>query len=104
LREYVEEYVFEPITLIFGAMKDKQIAEIAEILFSLADVLILTEVENSRTAKVEDLKQFAQNQATFILTQNVAEALEIARMFPENLTCITGSLYLVGEVQKLLDN
>ncbi|MCU0238835.1 MAG: bifunctional folylpolyglutamate synthase/dihydrofolate synthase [Pyrinomonadaceae bacterium] len=102
LREYLREEISQPITLIFGAMKDKQIAEIAEILFPLADVLILTEVENSRTAKVEDLHQFAQNQANVILTQNTNEALEIARMFPENLTCVTGSLYLVGETQKLL--
>lgn len=104
LHEYLEEFVSQPVTLIFGAMKDKQIAEIAEILFPLADALILTEVENTRTAKVEDLFKFAQNQANVILTQNVVEALDIARMFPENLICVTGSLYLVGEVQKILDN
>lgn len=103
LLKYLEEFVYEPITLIFGAMKDKQIAEIAEILFPVADVLILTEVENTRTAKVEDLFQFSKKQANVILTQNIAEALDIARMFPENLTCVTGSLYLVGEVQKNLD-
>lgn len=103
LRDYLEEFVNQPITLIFGAMKDKQISEIAEILFPIADVLILTEVENTRTARTEDLFQFVQNQANVILTQNVAEALEIAEKFPENLTCVTGSLYLVGEVQKLLD-
>ncbi len=103
LRAYLEEFVSQPITLIFGAMKDKQIAEIAEILFPLADKLILTEVENARTAKVEDLQQFTQNQENVFSAKNVAEALEVAKMFPENLTCVTGSLYLVGEVQKLLD-
>ena len=102
LRAYLEDFVSQPITLIFGAMKDKQITEIGEILFPLADVLILTEVENARTAKVEGIYKFAQNQANVILTQNISEALEIAKTFPDNLTCVTGSLYLVGEAQKIL--
>ncbi|NJM54417.1 MAG: hypothetical protein HC846_14195, partial [Blastocatellia bacterium] len=101
LRAYLEDFVSQPITLIFGAMKDKQITEIGEILFPLADVLILTEVENARTAKVEGIYKFAQNQANVILTQNISEALEIAKTFPDNLTCVTGSLYLVGEAQKI---
>jgi dihydrofolate synthase / folylpolyglutamate synthase len=102
LREYLEESGSQPITLVFGAMKDKQIAEIAKILFPVADKLILTEVENSRSATAQELSKFAGQD--FILTENVAEALEITGMFPENLTCVTGSLYLVGEVQKLLNS
>jgi dihydrofolate synthase / folylpolyglutamate synthase len=102
LRAYLEEFVSQPITLIFGAMKDKQIAEIAEILFPIADKLILTQPENSRSATAAELSEFAKGE--FVLTENVAEALEIAKKFPENLTCVTGSLYLVGETLKLLDN
>jgi dihydrofolate synthase/folylpolyglutamate synthase len=100
LREYLEEFVHQPITLIFGAMKDKQIAEIAEILFPLADKLILTQIDNQRSAKAEELSEFAKRH--FILTKNVEEALEIAKSFSENLTCVTGSLYLVGEARKVL--
>ncbi len=100
LREYLEEFVSEPMTLIFGAMKDKQIAEIAEILFPIADKLILTQPENSRSATAEELAKFAKRD--FILTANVAKALEIAKEFPNNLTCVTGSLYLVGEAQRIL--
>jgi dihydrofolate synthase / folylpolyglutamate synthase len=98
LRDYLQESVSQPITLIFGAMKDKQIAEIAEILFPVADKLILTKVENSRSATAKELSQHTGRD--FILTENVAEALEIAKTFPGNLICVTGSLYLVGEVQK----
>lgn len=100
LRDYLTESVHQPITLIFGAMKDKQINEITEILFPIANKLILTQPDNSRSATAEELSKFAEGD--FILSQNVAEALEIARMFPDNLTCVTGSLYLVGEAQKIL--
>ena len=100
LRAYLEEFVSRPITLIFGAMKEKQLAEIAEILFPVADKLILTRAENSRSALVEDLAKFARQRV--YLTRNVAQALEKGREFPDNLTCITGSLYLVGEAQRLM--
>jgi dihydrofolate synthase / folylpolyglutamate synthase len=102
LRAYLEEFISQPITLVFGAMKDKQIAEIAEILFPIADKLILTQPENSRSATAKELSQFTEKEC--ILTENVAEALEKAKSFSGNLTCVTGSLYLVGETQKLLDN
>ncbi len=100
LRAYLNKYISQPITLIFGVMKDKQIAEIAEILFPLANQLILTQPENSRSATAGELAQFAKRDV--ILTENIAEALESAKTFSSNLTCVTGSLYLVGEAQKIL--
>ncbi len=101
LRDYLEEFVHQPITLIFGAMKDKDISGIAETLFPIADKLILTKPENDRSAEPEDLAKLTKQEV--YLTQNIAQALEIAKKFPGNLTCVTGSLYLVGEVQKSLD-
>ena len=100
LQAYLEEFVSQPITLIFGAMKDKQIAEIAEILFPIADKLILTKPNNLRSALPEELAKFTTQKV--YLAESVAEALELAKTFPENLTCVIGSLYLVGEAQKLL--
>ncbi len=100
LRAFLEEFVFQPITLIFGAMKDKQIAEIADILFPVADKLILTRPENMRSASAEDLARFTKQ--TVYLTKNVAQALEKALQFPNHQTCVTGSLYLVGEALSIL--
>ena len=41
-------------------MRDKRIEEIAEVIFPLADQLILTPVQNPRTASVERLNQVAK--------------------------------------------
>jgi dihydrofolate synthase/folylpolyglutamate synthase len=101
LRDYLREFVSQPVTLIFGAMKDKQITEIAEILFPLAARLILTKPVNDRAAEPADLARLTDSPAT--LTDNVEQALAEAENFPENLTCVTGSLYLVGEARKILD-
>ncbi len=110
LRAYVEESVSQPVTLIFGAMKDKQIAEIAEILFPIAENIILTEPTNPRSASIEELKAIENKIVTkgkVFAVSNPVDAIDSARQISENdqsLICVTGSLYLVGETQKLLDN
>lgn len=100
LREYLEEFVSRPITLIFGAMKDKQIKEVTEILFPIADKIILTQPDNPRSALPGELAKLTDQEV--FLSENVSQALSLAKDFPDNLTCITGSLYLVGEAQRVL--
>lgn len=103
LSEYLDENVTQPITMIFGAMRDKDLTEIAEILFSKANKLILTKPENPRSMETAEIAEFARNDSIY-QTETVAEALKIAReVSSENdLILVTGSLYLVGEAQKIL--
>lgn len=107
LRRYLDESVERPIIMIFGAMKEKDLSEIAPILFTKAEKLILTKPDNPRSMEVAKLAGFvppAFSKENLFLTENVSEALRIAEEIsaPENLICVTGSLYLVGEAQKIL--
>ena len=107
LAEYWEEFVSQPITLIFGAVNDKDIAGIAEILFPKAAHLILTPIDNSRSAAPEVLLELvpsAFKKDNVLQAKNTGDALKSAREFTKNegLICVTGSLYLVGEAQKIL--
>ncbi len=109
LKNYLDEFIEKPITMIFGAMRDKDLSEIAAILFPLADKLILTVPDNSRSMQTAELLKFVpQNvdETNVMTTKTVAEALEIAKNISDakNLICVTGSLYLVGEARKLLNN
>ena len=103
LREYLEEFAPRPLTLVFGAMRDKQLDQIGEILFPLADVLVLTRIGNPRSASMEMLRAIANRSArgTVIETDSSAEALRVAvaKTSAEGLICIAGSLYLIGEVR-----
>jgi len=103
LRAYLDEFAPRPLTLVFGAMRDKQLDQIGEILFPVADVLILTPVENPRSASMEMLRPVADRFArgTVIETDSSVEALRVAvaKTPPEGLICIAGSLYLIGEVR-----
>lgn len=103
LREYLDEFALHPLTLVFGAMRDKQLDQIGEILFPVADVLILTPVANPRSASIEALRSTADRFARCVVieTSSSAEALEvaIANTPPGGLICIAGSLYLIGEMR-----
>jgi dihydrofolate synthase / folylpolyglutamate synthase len=105
LREYLDEFITEPITLVFGAMRDKNLAEMAEILFSRAQRLILTQPDNLRSATLETLQQYIPNaiadRATSLEPAPNTAILRAREQTPaDGLICVTGSLYLVGEIQE----
>ncbi len=106
LRTYLDEFAPRPLTLVFGAMRDKQLDRIAEILFPCADVIVLTTVDNPRSATIETLQLVADRFArgTVLKSESSAEALRLGRAntLPEGLICIAGSLYLAGELRPLI--
>ncbi|HEX5876322.1 MAG TPA: folylpolyglutamate synthase/dihydrofolate synthase family protein [Pyrinomonadaceae bacterium] len=108
LKEYLEEFAPRPLTLVFGAMRDKQLDEIGSLLFPVADVLILTTIENPRSASIEMLRDVASRHARAIVVETTSstEALRVAReqTSPYGLICVAGSLYLIGEVRPSIPN
>ena len=101
LRDYLEQSGRRPLTLVFGAMRDKQLDRLGEILFPLADKLILTTIDNPRAATLDTLDavaaRFARGPVTKSLTVADAFHTSISITPPEGLICVTGSLYLIGE-------
>jgi dihydrofolate synthase/folylpolyglutamate synthase len=107
LRYYLDEFIRQPITMIFGAMRDKKLPGMAATLFPKADELILTKLDNPRAATFEALQAVVPEEfdkARVHCSSSVAGALCMAReLTPANgLVCVTGSLYLVGAVQQAL--
>jgi dihydrofolate synthase / folylpolyglutamate synthase len=109
LRDYLDEFARRPLTLVFGAMRDKKLREIGEVLFPAADAVVLTEIENPRTASVELLQDIASefvNASKVITAKSSREALRLARekTTAEGMICCAGSLYLIGEMRNTLMN
>lgn len=107
LRDYLDEFIHQPITIVFGAMRDKHIGEIAEILFPVAERIILTELDNPRAATIEQLRAAVPSNfdpARIHEARSAAQALDVARELtgPSSLILVTGSLYLVGAAQESL--
>lgn len=100
-----EQYDGRRLTFVFGAMRDKAIVEMAEILFPLAERVIATRPENPRSASPEEIQQGGSRTGTEIETvEDVVEALQRARSLarPDDVIVITGSIYLVGEAMRVL--
>ena len=98
-------YDSRALTFIFGAMRDKAIAEMAEILFPLADRVIATRADNPRSALPEEIRQAAARTSTHIESApNVAAALRQAAVLADSqgVVVVTGSIYIVGEAMQLL--
>jgi dihydrofolate synthase/folylpolyglutamate synthase len=93
------------LIFVFGAMRDKAIAEISEILFPLAERVIATQADNPRSASPEEIRAAAARTQTDIeLVADVPSALRRARAvaLPDGIVVITGSIYVVGEAMSAL--
>lgn len=98
-------YPDQPLTFIFGAMRDKAIGEMAEILFPLAERVILTRADNPRSASPTEIREAAARTAgPMEEAADVAAAIEWARTSarPDTVVVVTGSIYIVGEAMRLL--
>jgi len=104
LARYLERfYGNRRIWLIYGAMRDKAIDEVAGILFPIAAELILTAPNTSRALRPEALAEFAGRGH---IEPTVDAAIEYARRHAsdEDVIVITGSLFVVGEARRLFLN
>lgn len=100
-----ERYEDRPLIFVFGAMRDKAISEMTEILFPLAQRVIATRPDNPRAASPEEIRQAGRRTGAEIeVVADVAEAVKRARdgAGPKSVMVVTGSIYLVGEAMRVL--
>jgi dihydrofolate synthase/folylpolyglutamate synthase len=93
-------YEDRPFTLVFGAMRDKAIGEIAEILFPLADRIVVTHADNPRSATPEEIRRAASRLSVDI--EEAADVRAALQLVNGGLVVITGSIYVVGEAMQVL--
>lgn len=103
LAAYIERfYANRKITLIYGAMRDKAVAEMAGILFPCAHRVIATAPAQERAARPETIQALAG--AEIRTAANVSEALRIALegAGTEEAIFVAGSLFVVAEARSIL--
>ena len=100
-----ETFPGRELTLVFAAMRDKAVQEMAEILFPIAEQVILTKVANPRAATTSELLQAGSRTGTALYEeQTVTAALQRAREVsrPQGIVVLTGSIFLVGEAMMVM--
>ena len=97
-----KEFQYQHLILLIGVMKDKDIESILHLLAPLADHIILTKPNSDRAATPASLKKaLGRNGKRAEIIEDLKEAIErgLSITGQEDLLCITGSLYTVGEAR-----
>lgn len=104
LRTFCDEnFVGRRILLVYGAMRDKAVDEIAGVLFPIADYVIFTQPNQSRAISASLLAEMTAPLARNSLVVSVpAYALERALSLAQadDVIFVTGSLFLVGDLRQ----
>ena len=98
---------YDSMVCVFGCCQDKDIGSMLDMMNVGADKVIFTRASsNPRATDPADLqKAFSERSGKMCQTAaNLPEALELAAraVGREDLLCVTGSFYLVGETIKHL--
>jgi dihydrofolate synthase/folylpolyglutamate synthase len=94
----------KPRTLIFSCLRDKPLAEMAQILFPIFDRVIFAPIHSARAAALTDLLAAAESTGTrAVAADTVRDALQLAgERAGGGAIVISGSVFLVGEARSLL--
>jgi dihydrofolate synthase/folylpolyglutamate synthase len=99
-----ESFTYRKLHLVIGIMADKDIPGILRRLLPMAETAIFTQPAYSRAANPDDIRRMARPYISkcYVIPE-VTSAIEEARRAagPEDLICITGSLYFAGEVKQI---
>ncbi|HKV05207.1 MAG TPA: folylpolyglutamate synthase/dihydrofolate synthase family protein [Candidatus Acidoferrales bacterium] len=103
LKFWKENFKGRRILLVYGAMRDKAVDEIAGLLFPAVDFVMLTEPIQPRAISAPLLAEMTGHLArSSAVARDPADALErtIEMASPEDAVFATGSLYLVGDLRR----
>jgi dihydrofolate synthase/folylpolyglutamate synthase len=90
------------IWLLYAALRDKAVDEVAGLLFPRAEEVILTAPRTPRAVSAAQLAEIAGHYAArFSVIPEAEQALDyaLAKAAPDDAVFITGSLYLVGQLR-----
>ena len=97
-----ENFAGRKIWLIYGALRDKAVDEVAGLLFPSASEVMITEPRTSRSISASQLAEIAGHHAQkFTIIPDAEHALDeaLAAAKPQDAIFVTGSLYLVGQLR-----
>jgi dihydrofolate synthase/folylpolyglutamate synthase len=97
-----ENFAGRRIFLLYGALRDKAVDEIAGVLFPHAAEVVFTEPRTSRAISASQLSEIAAHHAAHSsVIADAEQALDylLSKAMPQDAVFVTGSLYLVGQLR-----
>jgi dihydrofolate synthase / folylpolyglutamate synthase len=97
-----ENFAGRQILVLYGALRDKAVDEIAGLLFPHAAEVVFTEPRTPRAISAAQLSEIAAHHATHSsVIPDAEQALDylVSKAAPNDGVFVTGSLYLVGQLR-----
>ena len=109
IRAIGQHIPYDSMVMIFGCAQDKDISGMMDQIAKGADKVIFTSITgNARGASPKELAEMYEERSGRVaqVTGSLQEAVRTAHnaVSREDIICICGSFYLVGEAKKLLGN
>ena len=103
-----EIFSYHRLILVLAIFADKDYKKMIQIIVPNADLIIATKTKNPRATPPQVIaKEAAQyiEQNKIIITENIPQAINcaISNSKEDDLICITGSLYTVGEAKRYFE-
>ena len=106
LRQTLDEvFPDRAIVFLFGVLADKNHAEMAQTLFRRCDRAVVVRPHSDRAAAAEDIaREIIEYVAAVKTGGTIGEGLELAKEWagPDGIVCAAGSLYMIGEVRRII--
>lgn len=103
MRALKNDYQYEKLHFVFGVMADKNYKEMLKLIMPHAHSLSFVEPEVKRALKAEELlKTMSHSKYKIQIQKDLSSTLPkvIARAHPQDVVCVTGSLYMVAEAKR----
>lgn len=103
-RSLAKDFFYRRLILVFGVLRDKDYGSMLKRIQPVAHRLILTRPASERAMPPRELRQAVLRGAGSVrVVEDPSEALREAFRIAgrKDLICVTGSLYLVGEIKKV---
>ena len=91
-----------PVDLLFGVLADKDYTEMLGLLAARADRIVLTTPASPRAKAPEELAVLLGDRGGVLVEPDPVRALETALDLGGEILAVCGSIFLVGEIRKLL--
>ena len=102
-----DDFSYNHLLLVLGILKDKDVEQMLKTIVPLADEVVVTKSENPRACEPEhllDILRTHQVTKPVVVFPSIAEALKYAfnHVKDDDMICVTGSLFTVGEARSLI--
>lgn len=110
LKVFLDEFRYErknykKTSVLFSALKDKDIDSMIKLLKTQFDEYYITEINYERAEKLNDLKKRFDNNniETVTITDKRKFLSEFLKGDKNNCLVVTGSMYLLGEIKSIIE-